>query len=262
MYINKNKHDFKKAEEEVEEWAKEKKTEIQQLRANEEFRKEFIGNLAHELKTPIFSTQGYILTLLEGGLEDETINLKFLQKASKNIDRISEIIKDMDIITRIESNNLSLEFAHVDLVDLIETIFEELEDRAIKKGIKLKLKKKPVNEIYVLVDKQKITQVFTNLILNSIFYGKKGGETEVILSEKKGKINIEIKDNGIGIGEEHIPRLFERFYRAEKSRDRNKGGSGIGLAIVKHVIEAHNETVEVISKKGIGTSFLFALKKG
>ena len=252
---------FTKAEDEIEQWVKDKLLEIQNLKANEEFRKEFIGNLAHELKTPVFSSQGYILTLLEGGLEDETINLKFLKKASKNIDRISDIIKDMDTISQIESNNLKLDLTAVDLVDLVQSIFEEFEDKALKKGIKLELIKQDVNQIFVLVDKRKMKQVFTNLILNSIFYGKEKGKTEVILTDNKGKIGIEIKDNGIGIEEKHIPRLFERFYRVEKSRDRNKGGSGIGLAIVKHVIEAHKESVEVKSKKGEGTSFYFSLEK-
>ena len=261
-YNNHNNNDFKKAEKAVEVWVKDKEIEIQQLKSHEKFRKEFIGNLAHELKTPLFSTQGYVLTLLEGGLEDESINLKFLKKASKNIDRMSEIINDMDTITKIESSNIDLNIVSVEIVDLINSVFEELEDLAADKNIELKLVKKPVNEIYVLADKVKITQVFNNLILNSIFYGIKNGKTEVFLNDKKGKLELKIQDNGIGIESKYLPRIFERFFRVEKSRDRNKGGSGIGLAIVKHVIEAHNQSIEVKSEIGKGTSFIFELNKG
>lgn len=239
----------------------EKLKEIKRLKETEQFRKEFIGNLAHELKTPVFSVQGYILTLLEGGLEDETINRKFLKKASKGIDRIATVIEDMDTITRIESGTLLLEKKKFSIGELVKEVFDDLEEVAKEKNITLTKDKKEDTNLFVFADKSKITQVLANLILNSINYGNVDGKTIVSIKSQKGKILVEVTDNGPGIDNIHLSRLFERFYRVEKSRSRNKGGSGIGLAIVKHIIEAHQETITVKSEVDKGTTFGFTLPR-
>lgn len=249
-------------EEEVIYRAKLREQEMDKLKETEKYRKEFIGNLSHELKTPVFSVQGYILTLLEGGLEDDTINRKFLGKASKGIDRIASVIEDMDTITRIESGILDLTTKKFSLVELTKNIFFELEEIAKEKNINLKLDIKTGDDFLVKADRLKITQVLHNLLTNSINYGKEGGETSIRFKAIKDKINIQVIDNGPGIEEKHLGRLFERFYRVEQSRDRNKGGSGIGLAIVKHIVEAHNETIAVKSEPNQGTTFTFDLAKG
>lgn len=249
-------------EEEVIYRAKLREQEMDKLKETEKYRKEFIGNLSHELKTPVFSVQGYILTLLEGGLEDDTINRKFLGKASKGIDRIASVIEDMDTITRIESGILDLTTKKFSLVELTKNIFFELEEIAKEKNINLKLDIKTGDDFLVKADRLKITQVLHNLLTNSINYGKDGGETSIRFKAVKDKINIQVIDNGPGIEEKHLGRLFERFYRVEQSRDRNKGGSGIGLAIVKHIVEAHNETISVKSEPNQGTTFTFDLAKG
>lgn len=246
---------------EIEAKEKEKTNEIERLKETEEFRKEFIGNLAHELKTPVFSVQGYILTLMEGGLEDDTINRKFLKKASKGIERIATVIEDMDTITRIESGRLILDKKRFNIIDLIQDVFEDLEEVAQTKKTTLEIKNKVNVPVFVFADESKITQVLANLILNSINYGNENGLTTVFVNAQKGKIIIDVVDNGPGIKQEHLSRLFERFYRVEKSRSRNKGGSGIGLAIVKHIVEAHQESISVESEIEKGTTFTFALPK-
>ena len=239
-----------------------KTTEIQKLKSTEEYRREFFGNLAHELKTPVFSVEGYILTLLEGGLEDDSINRKFLNKAAKGIDRITKVIADMDTITKIESGNLKLDLRKVSILELTKNVISELEDIAESKKIKLVIDKPAVADLYVNGDKLRLEQVLTNLITNSIFYGNIGGKTTVLLKESlRGKVIISVSDDGVGVAPEHLPRLFERFYRVEKSRNRNQGGSGIGLAIVKHIVEAHNQKIKVESKEGKGTTFSFSLDR-
>lgn len=248
-------------EADVVDWATKRQAEIDRLKETEQYRKEFIGNLAHELKTPVFSVQGYILTLLEGGLEDESINRKFLQKAFKGIERITTVIEDMDTITRIESGMLELDLTRFDIIDLIQDVFYELEEKAKERGIRLKIENKNGPTSYVKADRSKIIQVVYNLINNSINYGNDNGETVVIIKPLKDKVQISVKDNGLGIDKEHHARLFERFYRVEKSRSRNKGGSGIGLAIVKHIMEAHQEPIKVESEIGKGTVFTFQLTK-
>lgn len=235
--------------------------EIERLKETEQYRKEFIGNLAHELKTPVFSVQGYILTLLEGGLEDETINRKFLKKASKGIERITTVIEDMDTITRIESGTLTLDKKKIDILELIKEVFEDLEEVAKEKHITLAIDKKEDATLYVCADKPKMTQVLANLMLNAINYGNENGKTTVSIKSQKGKVLIEVIDDGPGIEKKHLSRLFERFYRVEKSRSRHKGGSGIGLAIVKHIVEAHQETIHVTSEVNKGTIFWFSLDK-
>jgi len=262
--LNMNEDVLGETEKEVLGWVEKSREEIEKLRLQEEFRREFLGNLSHELKTPIFSIQGYILTLLEGGLEDENINRAFLERASKGVDRVTGIIEDLDVITKIESEELKLNATTVNIVDLAKEIVESLEIKAQKRNVSLSLdwKRAGSPEINVLCDKDKIGQVLGNLINNSINYGVESGHTEVRFFDLEDNILIEVSDDGIGIEEEHLPRLFERFYRVGKSRARNEGGSGLGLAIVKHLVEAHGQTIDVRSTVGQGSTFSFTLKKG
>ena len=248
------------AEIETQLWTEERNKEISKLKEQEEFRREFLGNLAHELKTPIFSIQGYILTLLDGGLEDENVNRTFLERASKATDRMASIIEDLDQITKMEVDALKLEMRPFDIVELVTDIFESLEMIAKEKNIKL-LFAKEYSSTFVIGDKPKIAQVLVNLITNSIFYGNKDGTTIVRFYKMDDIVTIEVSDNGPGIEEEHLPRLFERFYRVEKSRNRNDGGSGLGLAIAKHIVESHRQMISVRSTYGVGSTFSFSLDK-
>ena len=261
--LNMNEDVLGKTEKEVLGWVEKSREEIEKLRLQEEFRREFLGNLSHELKTPIFSIQGYILTLLEGGLEDENINRAFLERASKGVDRVTGVIEDLDLITRIESEELELNIAKVNIVDLAREIVESFEIKAQKRNVKLSLDWKRIGsqEINVLCDRDKIGQVMSNIINNSINYGVENGHTEVRFFDLEDNILVEVSDDGVGIKEEHLPRLFERFYRVDKSRARNEGGTGLGLAIVKHLVEAHGQTIDVRSTKGQGSTFSFTLKK-
>jgi two-component system, OmpR family, phosphate regulon sensor histidine kinase PhoR len=249
------------AEAEALEWTEEKYKEISKLKEQEEFRREFLGNLAHELKTPVFSIQGYVLTLLDGALEDESVNRMFLERASKATDRITRILEDLDEITRLEVEDLKVEFKPFDIYELTQEVFESFEIIAKEKSINLVFGKEHPNGITVLGDRGKIGQVLTNLIGNSIFYGNDGGETVARFYIVDGIVTIEISDNGPGIEDQFIPRLFERFYRVEKSRNRNEGGSGLGLAIVKHLVESHGQTITVRSTVGLGSTFSFTLDK-
>ena len=251
---------FGKIRKEVIEWDINNRAEIDRLQEQEKFRREFIGNISHELKTPIFSIQGYILTLLEGGLEDKRINRSFLQKAEKGINRMIEMVDDLDEISKLESNRIELKKQTFDIVKLVKEIFESLEDKAKEKDIKLKILQDD-KAINVNADPSKISQVLTNLTVNSINYGTNGGSTSIKFFDLHDNILIEIKDTGKGIAEEHLPRLFERFYRVDKGRSRADGGSGLGLAIVKHIIEAHEQTINVRSTEGEGSVFSFTLKK-
>ncbi len=248
------------AEQEVKNWKDVKNTEITRLKDQEVFRREFLGNLAHELKTPVFSIQGYILTLLEGGLEDPDVNRNFLERAAKATDRMASILEDLDQITKLEVDELKMEKRSFDLVDLISETFDSLELKAKEKKIKLKFDKF-YTPIYVTADRVKIGQVFTNLIGNSIAYGNESGETKINLLVFESLVTIEVIDNGPGIDSKEIPRLFERFYRIEKSRNRNDGGSGLGLAIVKHILESHGQNIQVRSEVGKGSTFSFSLDK-
>lgn len=243
-------------------WAEDKIKEISTLKEQDNFRRDFIGNLAHELKTPIFNIQGYILTLLEGALEDPENNRKFLMKAAKNVDRITALLEDLDTISRIEGGIYQLKESKFDLVELASDVIESLDNRARKGKIILRLKNPKEKAIYVAGDRPKIEQVLFNLMANSINYGKEeGGETRVRFYDMEDTVLVEVADNGIGIDEEHLPRIFERFYRVDKSRSRHVGGSGLGLAIVKHIIDAHDQTINVRSSVGVGTTFSFTLKK-
>lgn len=247
-----------KAEKETEDWSAEKQKEIIRLQEQAKFRREFLGNLAHELKTPIFSIQGYLLTLLEGGLEDKNVNVMFLERASKATDRMVHLIEDLDQIMKLEVNELPLDIRVFNLKELVEEIFESLESEALEKSIRLKFEKQ-YESVYVKADRAKISQVFINLLRNSIAYGNENGATTVRFYLVDDSVTIEVSDNGPGIDEVSMKRIFERFYRVEKSRNRHDGGSGLGLSIVKHIIEAHQQTIHVRSTEGMGTTFVFTL---
>jgi two-component system phosphate regulon sensor histidine kinase PhoR len=239
----------------------ESQTEIKSMKEKENFRRNFIGNLAHELKTPLFTSQSYLLTLIDGALKDEKVNLKYLKIAEKAIERLIFIAKDLDLITKLESDNMNLEKTSFNLIYIINNVFEMLEIQAEKNNISLVIDSKK-NKINVTADQEKIHQVLTNLIENSIKYGKKDGTTEISIEEiLENKYLVRITDNGQGIKKEHFERLFERFYRVENSGNRSTGGSGLGLAIVKHIIDAHNEKIYVESDYGIGSEFSFSIEK-
>ena len=254
--------DMKTLTEEIEKFAKDKKIEIDTLKIREEYRKEFLGNVSHELKTPLFTVQGYIHTLLDGAMEDNRVRKKYLQRAAKGVERLIYIIKDLDLITRLEIGELHLEMEDFDIIELIQNVFELLEMKASKKRISLVFDMDYPQPIYVHADKDKIQQVLTNLLVNSIKYGQQDGTTEVSVENLiKNKVIVRVTDNGEGIEEEHLTRLFERFYRVDKSGSRREGGSGLGLAIVKHIIEAHKEKIYVESVVDVGSEFSFTLEK-
>jgi two-component system, OmpR family, phosphate regulon sensor histidine kinase PhoR len=242
-------------------WADDRKNEIERLKKLEVYRKEFLGNVSHELKTPIFNIQGYVLTLLDGGLEDPSINRNYLARAEKSVDRMITIIDDLEAISQLETGELQLEPERFDIFALAKDVVDAQELKATAKGIILTLPEE-IKPFYVLADRFRIRQVIVNLIVNSVKYGKEYGETQIRFYDNGDTISIEIADNGIGISKEHLPRLFERFYRVDKSRSRDQGGTGLGLAIVKHIIEAHNQTIKVTSAEDAGTTFSFTLKKG
>ena len=254
--------DMKTLTEDIEKFAKDKKIEIETLKIREEYRKDFLGNISHELKTPLFTVQGYILTLLDGALEDKAVRKKYLQRAQKGVERLIYIIKDLDLITKLEVGDLNLELNAFDIIELIQSVFELVEMKAGKKNISLTFDMNYETPIYVRADRDKIQQVLSNLIVNSIKYGHPDGTTEVSVENLiRNKVIVRITDNGEGIPGEHIPRLFERFYRVDKSGSRKEGGSGLGLSIVKHIIEAHGEKIYVESVVDVGSEFSFTLEK-
>ena len=247
--------------EQLKNYSKESQTEMKSMQEKENFRRNFIGNLAHELKTPLFTSQSYLLTLIDGALKDENVNLKYLKIAEKAIERLIFIVKDLDLITKLESDDLKIESTDFNIISIVNNVFEMLEIQASKKNISLILENK-TKQINVFADQEKIHQVLTNLIENSIKYGKVDGTTELSIEKIiDNKLIIRITDNGNGIKKEHFERLFERFYRIENSGNRNTGGSGLGLAIVKHIIDAHNEKIYVESDFGVGSEFSFSLEK-
>tara|TARA_A100001015_G_scaffold68814_1_gene76191 strand:+ start:7305 stop:8333 length:1029 start_codon:yes stop_codon:yes gene_type:complete len=245
----------------LEEFVKIKRAEIESLKKEDLYRKEFVGNVAHELKTPLFSIEGYISNLLDGAMDDKELLKKYLKRAEKSVDRLTYIIKDLDLITQLESLTLKLQITSFDIVKLTEEIIEDLEISASKKNIKIIFNKIYDNEILVDADRNRIEQVLTNLITNSINYGAEKGTTEISFESDEENIMVKVNDNGEGINEENMPRLFQRFFRVDVSRSRSQGGSGLGLAIVKHIIDAHNENIYVQSTLGIGSEFSFSLKK-
>jgi two-component system, OmpR family, phosphate regulon sensor histidine kinase PhoR len=245
----------------VEAWAKDQKEEIEYLKNLENYRREFLGNVSHELKTPIFNIQGYIMTLLEGGLEDPAINRTYLERAEKSVERMVNIVEDLEIITQFESGQLILHKERFDIVELARDTMSSIQYSAEKNNVKLLFKETYEKPIMVKADKESIQKVLSNLLVNSIKYCKPVGETKVSFYDMDENILVEVTDNGIGVAQEHIPRLFERFYRVDRSRSREIGGTGLGLSIVKHIIEAHNQTINVRSTLGIGTTFGFTLSK-
>ena len=249
--------------EELTAWADTNDREIARLKEAERFRKQYLGNVAHELKTPIFNIQGYISTLLDGGLEDELINRKYLERAEKSIDRLINIVNDLDTISKLESNMNQLKMERFDIVALAREIAEQAEMEADRKGIRISVKgaENLPSPFWVLADKHYIGQVLVNLIINSIHYGREGGATRIRFRDMLDRILVEVEDNGQGIGKEDLPRVFERFYRTDKGRSREQGGTGLGLAIVKHIVEAHGERITVRSELGAGSTFSFTLKK-
>lgn len=249
--------------EELTAWADTNDREIARLKETERFRKQYLGNVAHELKTPIFNIQGYISTLLDGGLEDELINRKYLERAEKSIDRLINIVNDLDTISKLESNMNQLSLERFDIVALAREIAEQAEMEADKKGIRISVKGADnlPSPFWVMADKHYVGQVFVNLIINSIRYGTEGGATRIRFRDMLDKILVEVEDNGAGMAKEDLPRIFERFYRTDKGRSREQGGTGLGLAIVKHIVEAHGERITVRSELGVGSTFSFTLRK-
>ncbi|MFB9051690.1 sensor histidine kinase [Formosa undariae] len=247
---------------EIDKYARDKKYEIESLQVREEYRKEFLGNISHELKTPLFTVQSYILTLIDGAADDKNIREKYLDRASKGVERLIFIVNDLDMITKLEVGDLSLKIEEFDIVELVSNVFEMFEMKASKKRITLTFDRLYTEPIYVNADKERIQQVLTNLIVNSIKYGHDKGTTEVSIENLiKNKVIVRVTDNGEGITQNNIPRLFERFYRVDRSGSRKEGGSGLGLAIVKHIIEAHDEKIYVESDLGVGSEFSFTLEK-
>lgn len=247
---------------EIDKYARNKKLEIETLKVREEYRKEFIGNVSHELKTPLFTVQGYILTLLDGGLNDRKILEKYLGRANKGVERLIYIVRDLDMITKLEVGDLSLNIEEFDIIELVKSVFELFEMKAAKKKITLTFDRHYEAPIFVMADQERIQQILSNLVVNSIKYGREKGTTEISVEDLiKNKVIVRVTDNGEGIESENIPRLFERFYRVDKSGSRREGGSGLGLAIVKHIIEAHNERIYVESEHNVGSEFSFTLEK-
>ncbi len=254
--------DMQTLTQEIDKFARDKKIEIETLKVREQYRKEFLGNVSHELKTPLFTVQGYILTLLDGAMNDKNLREKYLERASKGVERLGYIVNDLDMITKLEVGDLSLNIEVFDIVELVKNVFDMLEMKAGKKKITLTFDANYSKPILVNADKERIQQVLANLIVNSIKYGREKGTTEVSIENLiKNKVIVRITDNGEGIDKIHQPRLFERFYRVDKSGSRKEGGSGLGLSIVKHIIEAHNEKIYVESEFGVGSEFSFTLEK-
>ena len=246
---------------EVKVWARNQTDEIKKLKQMEKYRKDFLGNVSHEMKTPIFNLQGYVLTLLDGGMDDPQINKLYLERTERSINRLISIVDDLESISRLESGEFKLHIEKFNIIKLVEDIFEAQDMQQKKYGIKLGFDSNYSKPIWVNADRRRITEVLGNLIGNSIKYGKKNGKTTVSFVDTGDSILVDVSDNGIGIAEEDLPRIFERFYRVDKSRSRDSGGTGLGLSIVKHIIQAHNQTINVRSKPGKGTSFIFSLEK-
>ena len=247
---------------EVERFAQDKKLEIETLNIREDYRKEFMGNVSHELKTPLFTVQGYILTLLDGAIDDKKVRTKYLQGANKGVERLVHIVKDLDMITQLESGELVLDRDDFDIISLVQNVFDLLEMKAEKKNITLTFDRVYEQTILVNADRERIEQVLINLTVNSLKYGKQNGTTEIAIQNfSNTKVLVRVTDNGDGIPSENLSRIFERFYRIDKSGSRKEGGSGLGLSIVKHIVEAHLEKIYIESQLGVGSEFSFTLKK-
>lgn len=242
-------------------WQKSKINELNKQKKLDKYRKEFLGNVFHELKTPLFNIQGYLETLIEGGIYDENINLKFAKKASKNVSRMSRIVEDLQLIANLQDTSFVLAAEKFDITELVKDIIESTEVRAKKKKNKLEIKEGCNQSFMVMADREMIHQVLNNLIINALKYGRDNGKTQIGLYDMNENILLEVSDNGIGMEKDQIPRIFERFYRIDKNRSRKLGGTGLGLAIVKHIIEVHSQTINVRSTPGVGSTFGFTLKK-
>lgn len=259
--INIDANIIHEVEREVAEWAVKQQAEIDKYKSWAEYRRNFLGDISHELKTPIFNIQGYLESLLDGGLEDETVNQIFLQKALKNLERLQTIIHDLETISRLESGEILLEMQAFDIKELTREVFEEIEIKAAERNISLEFKDGASHSFRVKADREKVRQVLINLVHNSVKYGIPNGRTKVGYYDMDRHILIEVADNGIGIPREHIDHVFDRFFRVDKSRSRAQGGSGLGLSIVKHIIKAHQQTITVRSKPSLGSTFGFTLEK-
>lgn len=247
---------------EITAYATRKQQEIDELRKLETFRREFIADVSHELKTPIFAAQGFVLTLLDGAVEDENVRYKFLKKAAKSLDGLNLLVQDLLVLSQLESGDLTMQIDVFDIQDLTNDVFEQLEEKAQKKNIALNIRNPNPKGVYVNADAIRMMQVLTNLVLNSIKYGNDDGFVIVEFKDNDDTIIITVEDNGIGIPKEHVKRIFDRFYRVEKSRSKKQGGTGLGLAIVKHIVEKHNSKVQVNSTVDKGSIFTFKLEKG
>jgi two-component system phosphate regulon sensor histidine kinase PhoR len=255
-----NSFDLETSEEDVKKWLSERSAEIEHLKDTEQFRRDFLGNVSHELKTPIFNIQGYVLTLLEGALEDKEINRKYLLRTEKSVERMISIVEDLESISHLETNVEKIKFEQFDVVATCSAVLDALEDKAKQNAISI-IFDKEYAPILVQADEQKISQVLTNLLVNSIKYGNQNGITKVRFFDMNDVVLVEVSDDGIGIQEPHLARLCERFYRVDDSRSREKGGTGLGLSIVKHIIESHQQTLNIRSTVGVGSTFSFTLKK-
>ncbi len=240
-------------------YAQARQREIETLQKNAEFRREFIADISHELKTPIFATQGYIHTLLDGAIDDKQVRMKFLKKAAKSLDSLDHLVQDLLTLNQMESGVIKFSFTEFDLKELIQEVIEELEHKASKREVSIKLEVEPGKTYTTLADRQKIYRVCQNLIFNAVKYNHNGGEVIVGIKTSKNQIQVDVKDNGLGIPPEDLKRIFERFYRVEKSRSKEKGGTGLGLAIVKHILEGHKSKISVSSTVGKGSIFSFQL---
>lgn len=247
----------------VKKFATDKKLEIETLKVREEYRREFMGNVSHELKTPLFTVQGYLSTLLDGAIDDKKVRRKYLERAEKGVERLVYIVQDLDMIAKLEMGEMNLDLTEFNIVEVIQNVFDLLEMNADKKNIILMFDRKYHKPVTVFADKDKIQQVITNLIMNSIKYGKENGTTEVTIEDLvDSKLIVRIRDNGEGIEKQNLSRIFERFFRVDKSGARSEGGSGLGLSIVKHIIEAHGESIYLESEFKKGSEFSFTIEKG
>ena len=259
--IDMKKHMIDEVEHEVMQWARSWTKEISTLKSMEVYRREFMGNVSHELKTPIFNIQGYLHTLLDGGMEDPDINYKYLKRAAENTERMASIVADLGYISKFEAQKLQLHLVAFNICQLVQDVLDDSELKASQVGIKLSLKNPNQKPLFVKADVESIRRVLVNLVSNSIKYGRDGGKTTVDFHDLDNTILVEISDDGKGIDQEHLPRLFERFYRVDKGRSRTEGGTGLGLAIVKHILEAHDQTITARSRPNIGSTFGFTLAK-